>query len=318
MGKGDTPLATTVTRSDAASPVTHGQLNSRLDKFGTELTNKLQKLIDLAVSSSVNDLKDSFEDIKVEIANSKSDFQEFVKLSMETVEALNARIKYLETSALYQTLWNNSKEQRGRSKSFRLHNHKSSAIDAPSSMIDTYEFLVLPAFTRAKQHGDINHIPEMSACLEYGHPLRAKSPGDIPAVICKMTSRYLFGIFIKHGRAVVEEMNKTRGSLERVRLGKDLTYLNRRAMTFICNHNQTDKVRISGSSVQYTMKADPEVWLQIENPAADCLADMRLVVECPLLAKLKEVKAVNEVVVEVHQVEGEVDAPVVADHVATD
>ena len=93
--------------------------------------------------------------------------------------------------------------------------------------------------------------------------------------------------------------------MEKLRLGKDLTFLNRRAMTFICTNALCDKVRLSGSGVQFTTKADPEKWLQVENPAASCIADMRKKIVCPLLSALKKDS-------------GSVEAPVPDGDVATE
>lgn len=188
---------------NATSPVTQAQLTTRLDKFTADLTVKLNAAIAAAVASSIQEWKDALQE-------TKQDLEVLVKLSNETIAALNSRIVFLENAAKHQVIWNNDKGQRLRSRSFRLHNHRSEAKDAPGSMKDTYEFIIKPAFHRAVNCGDLDSIPLLQHCGEFGHPLKTKKEGSVPSIIFKFTSRLYFGIFLKHGRALVDEMNLTR------------------------------------------------------------------------------------------------------------
>ena len=266
----------------AASPVTQAQLTQRLEKFGNDLTAKLNAAIAAAVAASIKDWQDSLEVTKHEL-------DVFKELSMNTINALNRRVEFLEQQVNSQLLWNNEREQRSRSRTFRLHNHRTSCSDAPSSMRDTYSFLIKPAFERAVACGEIEAVPSLQLCGEYGHPLRTKKEGDVPTVLFKFSSRYLFSIFLRHGRLVIDDMNKTRGVQERLRLGRDLTFLNRKAMSFICQHNMTGKVRLSGTVVQYTLLSAPDTWISVHNPSGDCLATMGMKIASPFTVKPKAV-----------------------------
>jgi hypothetical protein len=273
------PADTRAGAVNAASSVTHAQLTTRLDKFTTDLNTKLNAAIAAAIDSAISDWKVSLEE-------TKNDFEELVKLSNETIAALNSRIVFLENAAKAQVLWNNDKGQRLRGRSFRLHNHRSDAKDAPTSMKDTFEFIIKPAFQKAVECGDLESIPSLQGCGEFGHRLRVKKEGDVATVIFKFTSRFYFHIFLKHGRALVDDMNRTRGPLERLRLSKDLTFWNRRAMSYLFKHDLTDKCRLSGTQVQFTFKAEPDKWLTVLDPTASCIADMQKKVLCPFVERL--------------------------------
>lgn len=276
MGKEDTTRPSSLqTRADAASAVTQSQLTSRLEKFAQDLTSKLNAAISTAVSAAVANLRESLDGFKEELASSVNDFKSFVELSTETISLLKKRISFLENSVRAQAIWNNTREQRGRSKTFRLHNHRTEASTAPTSMSDTYDFVVLPAFNKAFACGDLDQVPSLATCAEYGHPLRPRSTTDIPSIIFRFTSRFYFNIFMKYGREVIDEMNQTRGPSERVRIGRDLSFLNRRVMSYLTTHNLTDKVRMSGTVIQFTMRAEPDKWLKVEDPTAESIADMK-------------------------------------------
>ena len=116
----------TETRAGAAnsiSPVSHAQLNTRLSKFSTDLTAKLNAAVAEAVKSSILEWKDSLVAIKEE-------FDNFVCFSQDTIKTLTDRISVLETHARYQVIWNNTREQRNRGKTFRLHNFRSDETTA--------------------------------------------------------------------------------------------------------------------------------------------------------------------------------------------
>lgn len=290
-------MAPPSTRAEGSSPVTQAQLTARLDVFGANLYAKLNLAVAEAVSSSLESLKLSLE-------TTKKEFSDFIALSKDTIALLTARIKQLETARVFQLVWNNTREQRNRNKTCRIHNYRCQVSSADEAMSNIYEFLVKPAFMRAKDAGEIDHIPSMAQCTEFGHSLAARSPTDIPSILYKFSSRYYFQIFLRNGRALLEEWNRTRGQAEQVRLGRDLTYVNRRVMTMIAKHNLTDKVRLSGTTIQFTMKSDPNVWKNVFNPTGTCLADLGLKVFDPFQAKPKEVDVDASVVMEVDPVDG--------------
>ena len=272
----------TETRAGAAnssSPVSHAQLTTRLNKFSSDLTAKLNAAVAEAVESSIQDLKDSLIAIKEE-------FDNFVSFSQDTIKALNDRIYVLERHAKHQVIWNNTREQRNRSKTFRLHNFRSDETTATGTMKETYNFIVKPAFEAALAAGDLEKVPLLAECGEYGHKLKPRKNNSVPAIVFKFTSRFFFTVFLKHSRVIIEEMNGTRSAPERLRVGRDLTMLNRKVMTYIFNHNMTDKVRLSGTNVQYTLKSDPDAWKTIQDPTSECLADMSKKIDCPWLDKM--------------------------------
>lgn len=290
MGKGDTTGPST--RADSTSSVTQAQLTARLDAFGSNLTTKLNLAVAEAVSSSLESLKCSLE-------ITQKEFSDYVQFSKETFALLSARIKQLETARVFQQVWNNTREQRNRNKTCRIHNYRCQVSSAAESMMNTYEFIVKPAFLRANAAGEIDHVPSMAQCTEFGHSLAARSPTDIPSILYKFSSRYYFQIFLRHGRLLLQDWNKTRGQAEQVRLGRDLTFVNRRVMTLIAKHNLTDKVRLSGTTIQFTMKADPTVWKNVHNPMGDCLADFGTKLLDPFQAKMKEAAVEAPVVMDV-------------------
>ena len=117
-------------------------------------------------------------------------------------------IHQLETTSVCQLINDNNKEQLYRSRSFCLHGKRSSAKDGKSSMCEVYSFIIEPSLQRAVNLGELDEVPSLSSCTEYGHNLRSRKAGDCPSTIFIFTSRYFFQIFMSHVRDIIKEINE--------------------------------------------------------------------------------------------------------------
>lgn len=294
MGKGDPPASSANTRSNSIETVTHTVLNQRLETFGVELSLKLNANIAAAVKSAVQDsistLQRTFDEKVIELETAlttqRSEFDAFVKKSEENHSLLIKKISELEAAAVAQINHNNDKEQRGRNRTVRIHNRKIKVKDARSSMLDSYDFIIKDSFDRALLAGEIDKVPSLQECGEMGHPLRSRKEGDTPAVLFRFTSRFFFNIFLKHARDIITERNATVKKEDRHRVGRDLTFLNRKVMSSLYDHNLVDKVRLSGTCIQYSLKSDENTWIPVYDVTASCLADMSKKPEFPLINQL--------------------------------
>lgn len=264
-----------LTKAGSNEPVLQGQLFKELENFRVGFSKQVKDLIATAVTSAVDQaLALNIDTLRKNYDQKISDLEESMKsvrfdleTSSETIQLLQKRIKFLEDSALQQRLHNNEREQRSRSRTFRLHGKKmQDAKTSASSMKSVYDYIIQPSFELALAEGDISYIPKLEECGEYGHPLRTQKEGDIPAQIFRFTSRFWYSAFMAYGRSVCEKLNEE--STEKVRVGLDLSYANRNCMTWLFKQAAVYRVRMSGYNLQFCLKSDTKKWLWVRNVEA--------------------------------------------------
>lgn len=267
-------------RGVSSEPVYHGQLQAELDKFSAEFSQQIKDAIstavDKALSVSILNLKKNFDSKVSELQDTVKAIQSDLQFSSETIVKLKHRISFLENSALQQRLWNNDREQRSRLRTFRLHNKKMDVNEAKTSVQSVYEFIVKPSFLKAKEEGDIDYTPKLEELCEFGHPLKTYKEGDIPAHIFRFTSRYFYSIFMRYSRDICADLNKSLPDSKKCRVGLDLSWLNRRCMSWLFKQNTVYRVRLSGSTLQFTLKSEPKKWLNVRNAEAMSIADLQV------------------------------------------
>lgn len=279
------PCPLSVEKADET--VTHGQLNDEFNRFRIELSESLTKSISQSVqksvNASINNLQQALDSrmviLQESIDSTKHEFETYKALTDDVIKALNKRISELETTTLCQLIHDNDREQRHRSKSFRLHGKKSIAKDARSSVKEVYDFVVVPSLQKAVDNGELDEVPPLTTTAEFGHNLRPKKEGDIPSTIFKFSSRYLYHTFMQYARDVIKEINVRDN--ESYRVSMDLTYWNRKCMSKLFDEPLVGKVRMSGTTIQYQLKSDSAKWHPVKNPTANTLVEMKTEVMFP-------------------------------------
>ena len=274
LPKGNKPLS----RAAASEPVLYGQLQSELQKFNVKFSQQLKELISVAVDKALEiataNLTKNFDEKVSDLQDQVNSVQYDLKLSEDTVVLLKRRISFLEDTALQQRLWNNVREQRSRLRTFRLHNKKMDGVK--SSSREVYDFIVQPSFKKAVDAGDIDYIPKLEELCEISHPLRVQKSGDTPTHVFRFTSRYFYNIFMRYSREICAVLNDSVPDALKCRVGLDLSWLNRRCMSFLYKQDAVYRVRLSGHVLQFALKSDQIKWLTVKNPEASSIADMQV------------------------------------------
>lgn len=277
-----------LTRCQTAEHVTYTSLQEELEKFRSELSDSLVKSTKSTVDRSFDILQSSINtkvsQLQEEIKSITFDFEEHVKLTTETFKKLNNRIDQLESAALFNSIQQNVKEQRYRAKSFRLHAKKSTSTNSKDALKEIYDFIIVPSFSRALEKKEISAIPDLSACGAYAHPLKARKEGDCPSLLFKFCTRYQHEVFMRHAREVCTSINAARQpGVNPIRVGPDLTSVNRRVMSNLIENTDVGKVRLGSQGIQFTLASTPTKWLNVSNPFASCVADYQKRIVNPLL-----------------------------------
>lgn len=286
---GTASSATLLTRGAASEPVTVSQLNAEFDKLRAELkcafSEDINTKVDTAIFSIQSTLNTKVRELEEKVESLSFQLDEISNLSKETVEKLSNRIAALESNSLYNTILQNDREQRSRKKTFRLHGRKFSSKTSRECIQEMFDYLISPCYSRAVADGVMSEIPDVGCVGEYAHPLKQKNPDVPPSVIFKFQSRSFYEIFMSYSRNYVEELNeKLAVGVKKMRVGLDLTHLNRKAMSFLLDNAAVDKVRLGAHTVQFKLKSNTEKWLSVYNPTASCIADMQVRVNNPLLS----------------------------------
>lgn len=287
--KGGTGSAV-ATRGQSSEFVTHSTLQDELNKFRSELTSSLNENTNKTVNHSVDVLQASIvakvSQVEEDVKSLSLDFHEHTKLSADSLEKLSERIDFLETSALFSAIHQNEKDQRARIKSFRLHGKKSLSKNSKDSMLEIYDFIIKPSFSRAVELGELSAVPTLESCGAYAHPLKSSNDNLPPALLFKFQTRYQIETFMKHARTVCSTLNDARPKDDPpLRVGPDLTSINRRVMTNLYDTPDVDKVRLGSHGVQFTLKSSPTSWLQVYNPFGSCIFEYQKKVQNPVTAK---------------------------------
>lgn len=290
--------ASVQTRGSSVEPITLSVLNQEFEKFKLDLTASLTESISksvlLSVNLSISNLKDSIDtkvsQLQEDLKSISFRFDEFVQHSSDTISKLNKKISDLETGALFTTIHQNEKEQRYiRGNSFRVHGKKFTATTSKGTMKEGYDLLIQPCFSRAVDAGELEKIPDLDSCLAFAHPLKPRKTGDIPSVLFKFQNRSFHETFMKYVRTYVDELNAELGPGDmKMRVGPDLTVMNRRLMSNLYTKPEVDRVRLGSRCVQFTLKSNKTKWLSVLNPTADHIADLQIRVSNPLLAEDEE------------------------------
>jgi hypothetical protein len=271
-----------LTKAQATEPVLQGQLFKELESFREGFSKQVKELIakavDQALALNIDTLKENFNQKFADLEDSVKSLKFDLDLSLETVDLLKKRIKFLEDSALQQRLHNNDCEQRRRGRTFRVHGKKfPDANSSANSMNSVYNYIIKPSFEMALKEGDLSYIPRMEECSEFGHPLKQRKEDDTPSHIFRFTSRHWYSVFMKYGRGVCEKLNKENN--EKVRVGLDLSFLNRKCMSWLYQQDAVYRVRLTGTGLQFSLNSDNKTWLKVRNVEATTIFGLQTAVD---------------------------------------
>ena len=146
-----------------------------------------------------------------------------------------------------------------------------------------YECLILPALRLAVEAGDMDELPrKMKDCIEMAHRLPSRNgKSATPAFIFRFCRRPDLFSFLKHKMIPIKSINdaikkidqtmadKVRTGVQRdVRVGADLTDLNRQLLTWLHQQDEILYSKISGNRVIYQRKDRQGTWWTCLNPFA--------------------------------------------------
>ena len=146
-----------------------------------------------------------------------------------------------------------------------------------------FDRLIKPALIKAKEAGDADDAPKiMKDCIEFCHKLPGRrGTSGSPAYIFRFVRRPDLFNFLKHKMPLIKEINDknrkaTQTSAEKVkngefrdlRVGADLTDLNRQVLTWLHNQESILYSKVSGNRVVYQLRDQPGQWLTCLNPFA--------------------------------------------------
>lgn len=241
--------------------------------------------MDTTINSIQSTLNNKVRALEDDVKSLSFQLDEVSQFSKDTIEKLNARIAVLESSSLFNTILQNDREQRLRKKTFRLHGKKFNGTNSRQCIQEMYDFLIYPCYSRAMADGVLSAIPDVGCVGEYSHPLKQRKADEPASVIFKFQSRTYFEIFMNYARVYIDELNNQLGTgAKKMRVGLDLTHLNRRAMSSLMENNAVDKVRLGAHTVQFKLKSDPQKWLSVFNPLASTICEMQKKLINPLLS----------------------------------
>ena len=149
-----------------------------------------------------------------------------------------------------------------------------------------YEKIIRPSLEIAKQNGEIDVVPEMKDAVEMSHPLFA-GPGRIPCFIFRFHARPLMFSFLRHKAAPIKAINEANKKFDRtaaervkfgnpqpIRVGADLTDMNRRLLTWLYGQEEISYSKISGNRVVFQRKDMPGKWYTCANPFGNTIEEM--------------------------------------------
>ena len=152
--------------------------------------------------------------------------------------------------------------------------------------VDIWTKIIRPSLEIAKMAGDIDWVPTMKQAIEIHHPLYSK-PGMLAPVLFRFYSRPVMFSFLKHKSEPIKAFNEqneetSRSAANRVkygpfrplRVGADLTDLNRRLLTWLYNQEEIAYSKISGNRIIFQRRDLPGRWWTLSNPFGSTIEEM--------------------------------------------
>ncbi len=129
---------------------------------------------------------------------------------------------------------------------------------------------MLPALKKALEKGELRFLPsEMDQIIEVAHK-SGGAPGQPPSYLFRFYSRPVLYAMLRHKVDPLNALNKanmeanpslkdriTNGSYREVRIGCDLTSLNRSILTFLHRQSEVHFAKVSGDKLIFQLHNKP-------------------------------------------------------------
>lgn len=140
----------------------------------------------------------------------KEELQEAISSNSKKIEDLTEQVEFYKKRADENTKWIedlkndrlttrlelNSKEQRIRGPSIRIHQYNTPSVGM-KVLHDVYREFIKPSFILAVKAQELDRVPSLVECIEFGHKLR-KFPNMTgpPSIIVRFRSRIFKNVFM--------------------------------------------------------------------------------------------------------------------------
>ena len=243
------------------------------------------------------------------ISNGYDQFQVSIQLALDSFEE---RMKSMERLQLHHLMKNNSREQRSRAWTCKIHgyvnynetppsadqdlsdaaavdNNQGSSDSGPKARtmfgteeVNIFNNLLLPALRIALDKGEIRYLPSnMDEIIETAHK-SGGSPGQPPNYLFRFHSRPVLYAMLRNKFDPLNSLNKANlaanpslkdriknGTYREIRIGCDLTALNRSILTFLHRQSEVKLAKVSGDKLIFQLHSEPNKWRTVLNPFSE-------------------------------------------------
>ena len=243
-------------------------------------------------------------------ANGLDQFQASIQMAIDTFED---RMMSVERLQLHHLLKNNAREQRSRAWSVKIHGYVDYSVSLPDvdqdledeastgsvnsgvrprkifgeEEVKIFKKLLLPALKKALEKGELRFLPsEMDQIIEVAHK-SGGAPGQPPSYLFRFFSRPVLYAMLRNKSDPLNALNKanmeanpslkdriTNGSYREVRIGCDLTSLNRSILTFLHRQSEVHFAKVSGDKLIFQLHNEPNRWRTVLNPFSATLSGL--------------------------------------------
>ena len=241
-------------------------------------------------------------------SNGLDQFQVSIQAALDSFED---RMMTMEKLQLHHLLKSNTREQRSRAWSLKIHNYINYSDSLPDvdqdlaevatgtgsssgegggqqtrkifglEEVKIFKTILLPALQKALAKGEIRYLPsEMDQIVETAHK-SGGAPGQPPSYLFRFYSRPVLYALLRNKFDALDALNKANleanpslkdriknGSYREVRIGCDLTSLNRSILTFLHKQDAVKLAKVSGDKLIFQLHAEPNRWRTVLNPYA--------------------------------------------------
>ena len=153
--------------------------------------------------------------------------------------------------------------------------------------VKIFNRLILPALKTALAKGELNYLPSaMGQIIETAHKA-GSAPGQPPSFLFRFHSRPVLYALLRNKFDVLDALNKANkeanpsiaeriknGDYREIRMGCDLTALNRSILTFLHKQDDIKFAKVSGDKLIFQLHAEPNRWRPVLNPYSSSIAGL--------------------------------------------
>jgi hypothetical protein len=207
--EGELELENTMDQSilESILATVQSSIDASLAKQTSELTLRIEEK-NSQLLSNLSFVKEELQEAIVSNTKKIEDLTEQVEFYRKKSEENSKLIDDLKSDRMVTRLELNSKEQRLRGPSIRIHQYETPAVGM-KVLNAVYKDFIKPAFKLAVKDQELDRVPSMVDCIEFGHKLR-KFPGmsGPPSIIVRFRSRIFKNIFMMYKKFTIAAYNK--------------------------------------------------------------------------------------------------------------